>query len=215
MEPSLVEYRRRIWSYLYHADRSYALVLGRPNSIQDEYTSTLPPSNIDDEPSPAHTRNPQPLSNPTRMTYVILRHQLAAIIGRMVHHFQQVRTVSHYAEVLAIDDEMLHFINTLPPHFSLEPDKSLDEKMSYIPVHRFLLVTEVLFVRNSLHMPYILRKLKTDRYARSRHACFESAIKDFDVRRAFQKTVPKETQESLSNAYREFQTTLIAVSISV
>ncbi|KAJ6536624.1 hypothetical protein B0H10DRAFT_2143017 [Mycena sp. CBHHK59/15] len=210
MEPSLVEYRRRIWSYLYHADRSYALVLGRPNSIQDEYTSTHPPSNIDDEPSPAHTRNPLPLSNPTRMTYVILRHQLAAIIGRMVHHFQQVRTVSHYSEVLALDDELLNFINTLPPHFSLEPDKSLDETLPYVPIHRFLLVTEVLFVRNSLHMPYILRKLKSDRYARSRTACFESAIKDFDVRRAFRETVPKETQESLSNAYREFQTTLIA-----
>ncbi|KAF8195834.1 fungal-specific transcription factor domain-containing protein [Mycena galopus ATCC 62051] len=210
MEPTLVEYRRRIWSYLYHADRSYALVLGRPNSIQDDYTSTLPPSNIDDEPSPAHTRNPLPLSTPTRMTYVILRHQLASIIGRMVHHFQQVRSVSHYSEVLAIDEELLHFINTLPSHFSLEPDKSLDESSSYIPVHRYLLVTEVLFVRNSLHMPYILRKLKTDRYAHSRNACFESAMKDYDVRRAFQKTVSKDIQESLSNAYREFQTTLIA-----
>ncbi|KAJ7904569.1 hypothetical protein B0H14DRAFT_3103353 [Mycena olivaceomarginata] len=204
MEPTLVEYRRRIWSYLYHADRSYALVLGRPNSIQDEYTSTQPPSNIDDEPSPAHTHNPLPLSNPTRMTYVILRHQLAAIIGRMV------RTTSHYSEVLAIDDELLNFINTLPPHFALEADKSLDDTAAYIPVHRYLLVTEVLFVRNSLHMPYILRKLKTDRYARSRNACFESAIKDFDVRRAFQQTVSKDIQESLSNAYREFQTTLIA-----
>lgn len=202
-----------IRSYLYHADRSYALVLGRPNSIQDEYTSTLPPSNIEDEPSPMHSRNPLPLSSPTRMTYVILRHQLATIIGRMVHHFQQVHAVSHYSEVLAIDDALLHYIEALPPHFALEPDRSLDERLPYIPIHRFLLVTEVLFVRNSLHMPYILRKLKTDRYARSRYACFESAIKDFDVRRAFQKTVPKETQESLSNAYREFQTTLIAVNL--
>ncbi|KAK7061772.1 Snf7-domain-containing protein [Favolaschia claudopus] len=216
MEPGLVEYRRRIWqvqlnyglSYLYHADRSYALVLGRPNSIQDEYTSTIAPSNIDDDPSSAPA--PLPLSSPTRMTYVILRHQLATIIGRMVHHFQQVRVTSHYSEVLAIDDDLLHFINILPPHFSLEPDRTLDETMPFLPVHRYLLVTEVLFVRNSLHMPYILRKVKTDRYARSRNACFESAIKDFDVRRAFQKTVPKETQESLSNAYREFQTTLIA-----
>ncbi|KAJ6515835.1 fungal-specific transcription factor domain-containing protein [Mycena sanguinolenta] len=210
MEPALVEYRRRIWSYLYHADRSYALVLGRPNSIQDDFTSTLPPSNIDDELSAALPRNPLPLSTPTRMTYVILRHQLASIIGRMVHHFQQVRTVSHYSEVLAIDDELLHFITTLPPNFALEADKSLDETSTFIPVHRYLLVTEVLFVRNSLHMPYILRKLKTDRYAHSRNACFESAMKDFDVRRAFQQTVSKDIQESLSNAYREFQTTLIA-----
>ncbi|KAJ7797521.1 hypothetical protein B0H14DRAFT_3093159 [Mycena olivaceomarginata] len=182
MEPTLVEYRRRIWSHLYHADRSYALVLGIPNSIQDEYTSTQPPSNIDDEPSPAHTHNPLPLSNPTRMTYV-----------------------------LAIDDELLNVINTLPPHLALEADKSLDDTSAFIPVHRYLLVTEVLFVRNSLHMPYTLRKLKTDRYARSRNTCFESAMKDFHVRRVFQQTVSKDTQESLSNAYREFQTTLIAV----
>ncbi|KAF7292437.1 Zn(2)-C6 fungal-type domain-containing protein [Mycena chlorophos] len=215
MDPTMVEYRRRIWSYLYHADRSYALVLGRPNSIQDDYTSTLPPSNNDDDltSNAVGIRQSLPLSTPTRMTYVILRHQLAAIIGRMVHHFQQVRTGSHYSEVLAIDDELLHFMETLPPHFSLEPDHSLDERLTFIPIHRFLLITEVLFVRNSLHMPYILRKLKSDRptpYARSRNACFESAMTDFTVRRAFQNTVPKETRESLSNAYREFQTTLIA-----
>ncbi|KAF7332102.1 Zn(2)-C6 fungal-type domain-containing protein [Mycena kentingensis (nom. inval.)] len=212
MEPHLVEYRRRIWSYLYHADRSYALVLGRPNSINDDFSSTLPPSNIDDDLS-GPLRPSLPLSSPTRMTYVILRHKLATIIGRMVHHFQQVRAGSHYSEVLAIDDELLHFMETLPPHFSLDPDRSLDDKLSFVPVHRFLLITEVLFVRNSLHMPYILRKIKTERptpYARSRTACFESAMKDFSVRRAFQSTVPKETRESLSNAYREFQTTLIA-----
>ncbi|OBZ70156.1 putative transcriptional regulatory protein C1F7.11c [Grifola frondosa] len=42
MDPVQVEKRRRIWSNLYHADRSIALVLGRPIAIQDSYTSTLP-----------------------------------------------------------------------------------------------------------------------------------------------------------------------------
>jgi len=35
------EYRRRIWSYLYHADRTYSLILGRPPAISDVYTDTL------------------------------------------------------------------------------------------------------------------------------------------------------------------------------
>ncbi|KAJ7246964.1 hypothetical protein C8J57DRAFT_1241126 [Mycena rebaudengoi] len=118
------------------------------------------------------------------MNYVILRHQLAAIIGRIVHHFQQLRTTSHYSEVVALDDELLHFMNTLPPQFSLDPDRSLDETFPYVPIHRFLLVTEVLS-----------RRIAT------RAACFGSAIKDFDVRRAFRETVPEETQESLSSAY--------------
>ncbi|KAG1815464.1 fungal-specific transcription factor domain-containing protein [Suillus subaureus] len=210
LDPAQVENRRRIWSYLYHADRSYALVLGRPHAIQDDYTCTLPPLNIDDDFSPAAIRNPPPLSSPTLMTFVILRHQLASIIGRMVHHFQKVKSPSHYSDVLALDDDLLKFVTNLPPHFSLDPDTSLDETKKFIPVHRFLLITEVLFVRVGLHRPYLLRKLSCDRYLRSRKACFESSIKDFQVRKAFRDSMPKETRDSLSNAYREFQTAMIS-----
>ncbi|KAL0070712.1 hypothetical protein AAF712_001933 [Marasmius tenuissimus] len=210
MDPQLVEYRRRIWSYLYHADRSYALVLGRPNSIQDDYISTLPPGNIDDESPTAFTQPPHGgLSSPTRMTFCILRHQLAAIIGRIVHHFQKVRP-SHYSEVTILDEELEKFMTHLPPHYSLEPDTSLDEKYPFIPVHRFLLITETLFVRTSLHRPYMLRRLSSDRYSRSRNACWQSAIKDFEVRQAFREKTNDETRISLSNAYREFQTAMIS-----
>ncbi|KAF4602025.1 hypothetical protein EYR40_005226 [Pleurotus pulmonarius] len=210
MDSTQVEYRRRIWSYLYHADRSYALVLGRPNNIQDDYTSSKPPSNIDDVLPVARILNATPLSSPTPMTFVILRHQLASIIGRMVHHFQQVRHPSHYHEVITLDGELTNFIENLPLHFSFKPDKSLDSSMKFIPVHRFLLITEILFVRISLHRPYLLRRLRSERYSPSRTACFESAIKDFQVRQAFRERMPKETQNSLSNAYREFQTAMIS-----
>ena len=194
-------------SYLYHADRSYALVLGRPNSIQDDYTSTKPPSNIEDT---NESTEALPLSHPTPMTFVILRHQLAEIIGRIVHHFQQVKERSHYSEVIALDDELLRFMENLPPHYSLQPDRSLDESSPYIPIHRFLLITEILFIRISLHRPYLLRRVRSDRFSRSRKACFESAIKDFQVRESFREQVPKETRDSLSNAYREFQTAMIS-----
>lgn len=208
LDPAQVENRRRIWSYLYHADRSYALVLGRPHAIQDDYSSTLPPSNVEDDFTPAVVRNPPPLSTPTPMTFVILRHQLATVIGRMVHHFQKVRTPSHYSDVLALDEELMKFINNLPPHFAFDPDTSLDETKKFIPVHRFLLMTETLFVRVSLHRPYLLRRLNCDRYLRSRKACFESAVKDFHVRRAFRQS--PSNRESLHNAYREFQTAMIS-----
>ncbi|KAG6866471.1 hypothetical protein C0991_003989 [Blastosporella zonata] len=186
------------------------VVLGRPNSIQDDYTSTKTPSNIDDENATPLPFESPPLSSPTPMTFVILRHHLAKIIGRIVHHFQQVREKSSYSEVVTLDDELLKFVTRLPAHFALKPDTSLDESLKYIPVHRFLLITEILFVRISLHRPYILRRLGSDRYARSRAACLESAIKDFEVRQSFREVMPKETRESLSNAYREFQTAMIS-----
>lgn len=210
MNASLVEYRRRIWSYLYHADRSYALVLGRPNSIQDDYTSTLVPSHVDDDAPNAAVMTIQPMNQPTRLTFIILRHYLAGIIGQIVSHFQRVHPPPNYNEVVQLDDQLVRFITNLPPHFALDPDRSLDESHPYIPTHRFLLITEILFVRTSLHRPYLLRRLKSDRYDRSRHACFESAIRDFAVRKVFRESVPQEARDALSNAYREFQTAMIS-----
>jgi hypothetical protein len=144
------------------------------------------------------------------MTFVILRHQLAEIIGRIVHHYQQVKEKSQYSEVIALDEELVKFMENLPPHFALKPDKSLDDASPYIPIHRFILITEILFVRISLHRPYLLRRVRSDRFARSRQACFQSAVTDFQVRQAFRESVPKETRDSLSNAYREFQTAMIS-----
>ncbi|KAI5124904.1 hypothetical protein M0805_007332 [Coniferiporia weirii] len=212
LEPAQVEYRRRIWAYLYHADRSYSMVLGRPYAIQDEYSTTLPPLNIEDLTSLTPTLTAPPLSNPTRMTFVILRHGLAYLIGKMVHFFQRVRIQNHYSEVLALDEELQKFIDTLPPHFSFKPVTSLDhiEEYSYIPLHRYLLTTEILFVRISLHRPFILRRLDSDRYGHSRRACFAVALMDFEVRQAYRRTQSKEVLRMVGNAYREFQTTMIS-----
>jgi hypothetical protein len=211
LEPQQVEYRRRIWSYLYHADRSYALVLGRPTAIQDDYTSTSPPLNVEDDMNLALIRSPPPLTTPTRMTFVILRHTLASIIGRMVHHFQQVKRPSSYHEVLELDKELMRFVGSLPPHYSMEPDTSLDQTFPYLRVHRCLLITEILFVRISLHRPFLLKRLNSDKYLHSRKACFASALQDFRIRQTFRAEMGLDgSPASHSNAYREFQTAMIA-----
>ncbi|KAG8721982.1 hypothetical protein FRC08_008078 [Ceratobasidium sp. 394] len=213
LDPFQSEYRRRIWSYLYHADRTHALLLGRPHSIQDDYTDTLPPLNIEDAElllAPTAPLRPHPLSQPTHMTFVILRHQLAKIIGHIVHHFQFVRSHLRYQEVLNLDKELQQFVAALPPHYSLDPDTSLDSVLDFLPVHRFLIVTEVYFVRISLHRPYLLRKLDSDRFNFSRKACFDSARRDFEARQAFRATTHKTILDSLGGAYREFQSAMIS-----
>jgi len=154
--------------------------------------------------------NPPPLTTPTPMSFIILRHSLSVIMGSIVHHFQQVQRQSSYSEVGKLNDELLHFMHNLPPHFAMEPDTSLDQTHSYIPAHRFLILTEILFVRITLHRPYLLRRLDSDRYLLSRKACFESALKDFEVRQAFCATVTKEAREAVAIAYREFQAVMIS-----
>ncbi|EMD40742.1 hypothetical protein CERSUDRAFT_80391 [Gelatoporia subvermispora B] len=209
MDAQQVEKRRRIWAHLYHADRSIALVLGRPIAIQDAYTSTLPPSNVEDLET-SDLRSPLPLTTPTPATFMILRNTLASIMGRMSHHFQKVRSAGHYSDVVTLDDELLKFMQSLPSHYAIDPDTSLDQSHPYIPVHRFLLVTEILFVRMTLHRPYLLRRLGSDRYLRSRTACFESALKDYHIRRVFLETTTKEARDPVVTAYREFQSAMIS-----
>lgn len=227
LDPFQTEYRRRIWAYLYHADSTFALLLGRPRAIHDDYCDTVPPLNVDDEEILDHVRSyanqlapgmppPQqlpkltdhPLTVPTHTTFTILRHQLAKIMGHIAHHFQLVRHHSHYSEVLALDEELQRFINKLPPHYAVEPDTSLDSQFPYVPVHRFLIVTEVFFIRISLHRPYVLRK--HERFNASRRASFEAARKDFEARKAFKASMPKSVMESLGGAYREFQSAMIS-----
>ena len=117
----------------------------------------------------------------------------------------------HYAEVLALDDELSKFIQSLPPFYSLDPDTSLDETHYYIPAHRYLLVTEILFVRVTLHRPYLLRRLGSDKYLRSRNICFECAMQDFRIRRRFLNTgAIKDVRDPVTSAYREFQAAMIA-----
>lgn len=141
----------------------------------------------------------------------MLRHSLATIIGHIVHHFQRVRSHSHYNDVVMLDEELLRFMKTLPRHYAVDDaDTSLDETHPYIPVHRFIIITEVFFVRISLHRPYLLRRLSSDRYDLSRRACFESARQEYRIRQHFKRTMPSDVLRALGGAYREFQAAMIA-----
>jgi hypothetical protein len=182
---------------------------------------------------PGVAPDPRPLNEPTAMTYCVLRHSLSRIIGKVTHHFQQLLEPSHYSDVLRLDDELNAFVRSLPPHFAMEnPDKTLDNMLvSFLPMHRFYLHTEILFVRITLHVrpssalststqtpltthilslpsvrqrPWLLRKLKSDKFLVSRNACFESAKRDFVIRQAMKKTSTVDIISVMGGQFREF-----------
>ena len=114
---------------------------------------------------------------------------------------------------MVLDEELQQFVAHLPPHFAEDdPDMTLDTSQPYIPVHRFIIITEVYFVRISLHRPYLLRRLSSDRYSLSRRACFDSAKRDYRTRQAFKQSAASsvEVLRALGGAYREFQAAMIA-----
>ncbi|KAL0242193.1 hypothetical protein I308_105822 [Cryptococcus tetragattii IND107] len=212
LDPFQTEYRRRLWSYLYHADKQYSLVLGRPPSISDSYTDTQAPSNIDlAEYNPALGLPPaKPFHEPTPALFLILRKKLAVVIGKIVHHFQKLNEPAQYSDVEKLQQELDLFVEQLPPHFRMhDPDKSLDNVHFWLPVHRFMLLTEVLVTTIILHRPWLLRKLSSNRYAASRTACFEAAKLDFQIRQDFQR-VPDFKLFTITGQFRMFNSAMIA-----
>ncbi|OCF43421.1 hypothetical protein I317_02721 [Kwoniella heveanensis CBS 569] len=213
LDPFQTEYRRRLWSYLYHADKLYSLVLGRPPSISDSYTDTQPPSNIDlCEYNPAlGLPPPRPYTEPTPALFLILRKKLAGIMGKIVHHFQKLNEPAQYSDVENLQHEIEAFVDQLPPHFRMhDPDKTLDSIHLWLPVHRLMLLTEVLVTTIILHRPWLLRKLSSNRYSASRTACFEAAKLDFQIRQDFQREVSDYRLFAITGQFKMFNSAMIA-----
>lgn len=133
---------------------SYALILGRPPAINEAYVDAREPSNVDLEGiKPGQPIVSQPLTQPTTATFHILRRRFAQILGKIGHHFQKKHELATYHEVETLDDEILDFVNDLPPHFRLEdPDTSLDHVHLYIALHRYAIGTEIALTRILLHV---------------------------------------------------------------
>ncbi|KAK8847577.1 hypothetical protein IAR55_005436 [Kwoniella newhampshirensis] len=212
LEPYTTEYRRRLWSYLVHADATYSCLLGRPTSIDPTCVDTRPPSNLEMKILRENKNaQPQPISEPTFATYLILRHGLGCIVAKITQHFQRLQGQTQYRDVENLDAELKQFVSDLPPAFSLHnPDKSTDDKFWYLPVHRYYIQTEILHFVIILHRPWLLRKLRSQRYALSQSACFDAAITDYKIRQAFKVDVPDFFETLLGSSFREFNAAMIA-----
>ncbi|KAJ9108542.1 hypothetical protein QFC19_002258 [Naganishia cerealis] len=212
LDPYVTEYRRRVWSYLYHADRNYSLILGRPPSIGDAYCDAGEPSNVEfADTEPGQPIISKPLSEPTSSTFIILRKRFAKIVGKITHHFQKLHEPARFEDVEFLDKELRNFINDLPPHYRMEDaDKSLDAERPYIPIHRYYLSTEILFIVITLHRPWLLRRLRSDRFAMSRRACFDAAKMDFRIRQQFRNEHPGVHNAYFGGQFREFNAAMIA-----
>ncbi|WWC86725.1 uncharacterized protein L201_001603 [Kwoniella dendrophila CBS 6074] len=212
LDPYVTEYRRRLWSYLIHADATYSCLLGRPTAIDSNFADTLPPSNIELEALKEDKKAlPRPMLEPTFATYLILRRGLGCIVAKVTQHFQRLSGQTSYKDVEALDAELKQFVEDLPPTFKmLTPDKSYDQKMWFLPIHRYYIQTEILHFTIILHRPWLLRKLRSSRYALSRQACFDAAVTDYKLRQMFKVDCPDFFETLLGGSFREFNAAMIA-----
>lgn len=128
LDAQTTEYRRRLWSYLCHADATTSAIVSHPMTINPSSYDADTPSNVDLEDLRVHAVKPKPMDEPTTATFIVLRSQLAHIVGRMTSQFQKLRGSMHYDEVLSIDQELQDFTASLPPQFQImDTDTSKDK----------------------------------------------------------------------------------------
>ncbi|TIB65702.1 hypothetical protein E3P77_02580 [Wallemia ichthyophaga] len=223
------ELRRKVWSYIYHQDRMSSLLLGRPLAISDADCDTRPPTNMTDEDLESRAEeagevgevggvemtSTHSLHTPTIMSYTILRHVLAQLMGRIQTAAFGMRPPP-YSVILELDGELQKFKQALPPYFQLdEPDLTHDSALKYLSTHRYFLSTEFYFVRITLHRPYlILGKSHSTKYSPSRVAAIESAKADLVARKQYQDRAVTRPAKLSAGSYR-IMTSLMILGIAL
>ncbi|CAO1613015.1 unnamed protein product [Jaminaea pallidilutea] len=198
--------RRGVWSMVQFSDLVLAMTLGRPpvSDLDRVFTDTelptlrglkhwwpAPPDELENHPK-AKAGEP----SPSIYMHTLNRTDTAKVTSRIVEVYQKLEP-HHYSDITSIDAEILEIREKLPYYYqvavtqdgNVEYDRSLDEEYSTLPVHRFLIHTQLFFLRISLHRSYLLRSgakgSSGQRFAPSRRACIESAMDDLAVRTEF------------------------------
>ena len=143
----------------------------------------LPRNVSDDELCMSGTSEATADSQPTGMTYFLQRVRLAHLCRRMADAVP-VTTSSlvkmPYQNIIALDQDILRFLSTLPYFFRLDADSQnrariLESVYPNLGLLRYLITQAAHSRRCKLHQKFLLRQSTDPRYAYSREACLESA----------------------------------------
>lgn len=172
------ELRRRVWTFVRQADLLFSFQLGLPSMIRLGDSDTELPSNLFDDEFDEDTRElpaPRPASEPTPVSYMCGKANMAFAFGKVVERLHQV-TSCPYEEVMALDQDLRAARADLPPHLRL---KSIEDSImdpGALIMQRYNL--SVLYHKGQcvLHRKFLARARENNRYAHSRRTCVDSSM---------------------------------------
>lgn len=115
------EYRRRTWLSVVSMDDMTSFLGGFPRMGSTIYSDTKEPLNIHDWELSKKTAIPppsRPLTEPTPVTYLIVKGRLFSALGRVADVNSAPGPVS-YETVLEIDSAVQHAYESIPPHMKV------------------------------------------------------------------------------------------------
>ncbi|KAL4955820.1 hypothetical protein BDW69DRAFT_108194 [Aspergillus filifer] len=155
----VLETRRRLCSALHYLDRTVALAVGRPYTVNDKHCEMMKIKNIwldDLSPEEVDAAEPRPLDDPTPATYHLYQQQLASLLGTILDDCfalaPSTTLYRTYERAMELDRSLLDWAEELPSYFQLEnPDCSFDIERPFLPWHRLYLHSAYHFARLTLH----------------------------------------------------------------
>ncbi|CAF9920172.1 hypothetical protein IMSHALPRED_004836 [Imshaugia aleurites] len=172
------ELRRRVWTFVRQSDLLFSFQIGLPSMIRlGDCDTELPRNLYDDEFDEDSKILPpsRPASEPTPVSYMCAKANMAFAFGKAVERLHSVST-SSYDEVMALDRDLREARADFPPHLRL---RSIEDSMmdpGALVMQRLYL--SILYHKGQcvLHRKFLTRARENNRYAHSRRTCVDSSM---------------------------------------
>ena len=173
------EYRRRIWLSVTTMDDMASFLGGFPRTTSAMFSDTMEPRNLHDwDLSEDTTVLPpsRPLSEPTPVTYLIVKGRLSRALGR-VADFNSTPGPSSHNTVLEIHRAVHGVYENFPPHIKVAPARDTGG-----PVRTMANFSNLgllgMYHRGicTLHRRFLAKGRDDDRFRFSREQCISSAL---------------------------------------
>ncbi|KAK2865168.1 hypothetical protein FQN49_003841, partial [Arthroderma sp. PD_2] len=203
-----LELKRRIWWHIASTDWVFAFISGPQTGtymVHPHQMNVNLPSNADDNEITPSSCPDRPLTEPSEMTYFILRCKLGILFLEFMETANRDGTgidEIEYDQVLAFDKKVSTFLETLPYFLreetegnnecSIELEKSrreLDEERPYLKWQRVMAQFGACTRISRLHRRYLALGARDPRYAYSRMVCLRSARVVLEVERRMRENI--------------------------
>ena len=179
MSPFQGEMRRRVWHFLHMMDSLMSFSIGLPSMLRCVESDTRLPRNLHDAdiaPAMAELPPQRPPDETTSSTYVIAKSRICVVFDHAAEQSQHVVS-PQYADLVALDARLSEAVDQIPPGMRVRPLDDCIADPSVLTMCRFNVDLLAQKTRIVLHRNYLTAGQSNAKYAGSRSACVEAAMR--------------------------------------
>ncbi|KAF2232309.1 hypothetical protein EV356DRAFT_517607 [Viridothelium virens] len=185
------EMRRRVWTFVRHADMLFSFQSGLPLMIRAcDFDTEVPRNLYDDElyEDMKALPPPRPSHEATPVSYMASKARLAVVFGKVVEAVQTLCPPS-YDDILKLDEDLRRIRGETPPHLAFRAISDSSRDPANLIMQRYSLELMYQKALCVLHRKFLGRGREQSRYVYSRRTCIDAAMELLQQQTTIQKEV--------------------------